>query len=39
MKRQFIACEEEVAHVIVALCSGLLDGVSGQIVARRSSTA
>ena len=37
MKRQFIACEE-VAHVIVALCSGLLDGVSGQAAARRSST-
>jgi NAD(P)-dependent dehydrogenase (short-subunit alcohol dehydrogenase family) len=31
MKRQFIACEE-VAHVIVALCSGLLDGVSGQVI-------
>ena len=31
MKRQFIACEE-VANAILALCSGLLDGVSGQTI-------
>jgi NAD(P)-dependent dehydrogenase (short-subunit alcohol dehydrogenase family) len=31
MKRQFITCEE-VANTIVALCSGLMDGVSGQII-------
>lgn len=29
MKRQFISCEE-VANAILALCSGLMDGVSGQ---------
>jgi NAD(P)-dependent dehydrogenase (short-subunit alcohol dehydrogenase family) len=31
MKRQFISCEE-VANAILALCSGLLDGVSGQTI-------
>ena len=31
MKRQFITCEE-VANAILALCSGLLDGVSGQVI-------
>ncbi len=31
MKRQFISCEE-VAGAILALCSGLLDGVSGQVL-------
>jgi NAD(P)-dependent dehydrogenase (short-subunit alcohol dehydrogenase family) len=31
MKRQFISCEE-VAGTILALCSGLLDGVSGQVL-------
>ena len=31
MKRQFITCEE-VANAIVALCSGLMDGVSGQVI-------
>jgi enoyl-[acyl-carrier-protein] reductase (NADH) len=31
MKRQFIACEE-VANAILALCSGLMDGVSGQVI-------
>ncbi len=31
MKRQFISCEE-VANAILALCSGLLDGVSGQVI-------
>lgn len=31
MKRQFITCEE-VADAIFALCSGLLDGVSGQVL-------
>jgi NAD(P)-dependent dehydrogenase (short-subunit alcohol dehydrogenase family) len=31
MKRQFITCEE-VADAILALCSGLLDGVSGQVI-------
>ena len=31
MKRQFIECEE-VANAILALCSGLLDGVSGQTI-------
>jgi enoyl-[acyl-carrier-protein] reductase (NADH) len=31
MKGQFITCEE-VANAILALCSGLLDGVSGQVL-------
>jgi len=31
MKRQFITCEE-VASVVLALCSGLMDGVSGQVL-------
>jgi NAD(P)-dependent dehydrogenase (short-subunit alcohol dehydrogenase family) len=31
MKRQFISCEE-VANAILGLCSGLLDGVSGQVI-------
>src|SRR5262249_50679650 len=31
LKRQFITCEE-VANAILALCSGLLDGVSGQVI-------
>jgi len=31
MKRQFITCEE-VANVVLALCSGLMDGVSGQVL-------
>jgi NAD(P)-dependent dehydrogenase (short-subunit alcohol dehydrogenase family) len=31
MKRQFITCEE-VANAILALCSGLMDGVSGQVI-------
>jgi len=31
MKRQFISCEE-VANAILGLCSGLMDGVSGQVV-------
>jgi NAD(P)-dependent dehydrogenase (short-subunit alcohol dehydrogenase family) len=31
MERQFIGCEE-VANAILALCSGLMDGVSGQIL-------
>jgi NAD(P)-dependent dehydrogenase (short-subunit alcohol dehydrogenase family) len=31
MKRQFISCEE-VANAILALCSGLMDGVSGQVL-------
>ena len=31
MKRQFISCEE-VASAIFALCSGLLDGMSGQVL-------
>jgi 3-oxoacyl-[acyl-carrier protein] reductase len=31
MQRQFIGCEE-VANAIVALCSGLMDGVSGQVI-------
>jgi NAD(P)-dependent dehydrogenase (short-subunit alcohol dehydrogenase family) len=31
MRRQFISCEE-VANAILALCSGLMDGVSGQIL-------
>jgi enoyl-[acyl-carrier-protein] reductase (NADH) len=31
MKRQFITCEE-VGGTILALCSGLLDGVSGQVI-------
>jgi NAD(P)-dependent dehydrogenase (short-subunit alcohol dehydrogenase family) len=31
MKRQFIPCEE-VANAILALCSGLMDGVSGQVL-------
>ena len=31
MKRQFISCEE-VAGSILALCSGLLDGMSGQVL-------
>ena len=31
MKRQFISCEE-VADAILALCSGLMDGVSGQVL-------
>jgi NAD(P)-dependent dehydrogenase (short-subunit alcohol dehydrogenase family) len=31
MERQFIGCEE-VANAILALCSGLMDGVSGQVI-------
>lgn len=31
MKRQFIPAEE-VANVVLALCSGLLDGVNGQVI-------
>jgi enoyl-[acyl-carrier-protein] reductase (NADH) len=31
MNRQFISCEE-VANAILALCSGLMDGVSGQVL-------
>ena len=31
MKRQFIT-SEEVANVVLALCSGLMDGVSGQVL-------
>jgi NAD(P)-dependent dehydrogenase (short-subunit alcohol dehydrogenase family) len=31
MERQFISCEE-VANAILALCSGLLDGMSGQTI-------
>ena len=31
MRRQFITCEE-VANTILALCSGLMDGVSGQVI-------
>lgn len=31
MKRQFITCEE-VANAILGLCSGLMDGVSGQVI-------
>lgn len=31
MKRQFISCEE-VAGSILALCSGLMDGMSGQVL-------
>lgn len=31
MKRQFIQCEE-VANAILGLCSGLMDGVSGQVL-------
>jgi NAD(P)-dependent dehydrogenase (short-subunit alcohol dehydrogenase family) len=31
MERQFIPAEE-VANVVLALCSGLLDGVSGQVI-------
>jgi enoyl-[acyl-carrier-protein] reductase (NADH) len=31
MRRQFISCEE-VANAILALCSGLMDGVSGQVL-------
>jgi NAD(P)-dependent dehydrogenase (short-subunit alcohol dehydrogenase family) len=31
MKRQFISCEE-VAGTILALCSGLLDGMNGQVL-------
>jgi NAD(P)-dependent dehydrogenase (short-subunit alcohol dehydrogenase family) len=31
MKGQFITCEE-VANAILALCSGLMDGVSGQVL-------
>jgi NAD(P)-dependent dehydrogenase (short-subunit alcohol dehydrogenase family) len=31
MERQFISCEE-VANAILALCSGLMDGVSGQVL-------
>jgi NAD(P)-dependent dehydrogenase (short-subunit alcohol dehydrogenase family) len=31
MKRQFISCEE-VAGAILALCSGLMDGMSGQVL-------
>ena len=31
MKRQFIS-EEEVANSILALCSGLMDGVRGQVL-------
>lgn len=31
MKRQFISCEE-VAETILALCSGLMDGVNGQVI-------
>ncbi len=31
MERQFISCEE-VANSILALCSGMLDGMSGQVL-------
>lgn len=31
MKRQFISCEE-VANAIFGLCSGLMDGMSGQVL-------
>jgi enoyl-[acyl-carrier-protein] reductase (NADH) len=31
MRHQFISCEE-VANAILALCSGLMDGVSGQVL-------
>ncbi|HYR91919.1 MAG TPA: SDR family oxidoreductase [Terriglobia bacterium] len=31
MERQFIPCEE-VANAVLALCSGLMDGVSGQVL-------
>jgi enoyl-[acyl-carrier-protein] reductase (NADH) len=31
MERQFIPAEE-VATVVLALCSGLLDGVNGQVI-------
>jgi NAD(P)-dependent dehydrogenase (short-subunit alcohol dehydrogenase family) len=31
MRRQFIGCDE-VASAILALCSGLMDGVSGQVI-------
>lgn len=31
MRRQFITCEE-VANTILALCSGLMDGVRGQVI-------
>jgi len=31
MERQFIPAEE-VANVVLALCSGLLDGVNGQVI-------
>ncbi|MCC6559337.1 MAG: SDR family oxidoreductase [Polyangiaceae bacterium] len=31
MKRQFISCEE-VANAILGLCSGLMDGASGQVL-------
>ena len=31
MRRQFVACEE-VAGTILALCSGLLDGMNGQVL-------
>jgi hypothetical protein len=31
MRRQLISCEE-VANAILALCSGLMDGVSGQVL-------
>ena len=31
MKRQFISCEE-VAGAILALCSGMLDGMNGQVL-------
>jgi enoyl-[acyl-carrier-protein] reductase (NADH) len=31
MERQFIG-SEEVANAILALCSGLMDGVSGQVL-------
>lgn len=31
MKRQFISCEE-VASAILGLCSGLMDGVNGQVI-------
>jgi enoyl-[acyl-carrier-protein] reductase (NADH) len=31
MDRQFISCEE-VSNAILALCSGLMDGVSGQVI-------
>ncbi|HZU99199.1 MAG TPA: SDR family oxidoreductase [Planctomycetota bacterium] len=38
MKRQFISCEE-VANTILALCSGLMDGVSGQVIMVDRGTA